>query len=84
VNQPNNLADDVALVLEDILAERVDPAALDANLIADYGANSMDVVDIVERLERRFKITIPNNDIEKLVTFGDVVTYVASHLSAES
>ena len=84
MNQPNNLAGDVALVLEDILAERVDPAALDAKLIADYGANSMDVVDIVERLERRFKITIPNNDIEKLASFGDVVAYVASHVSAES
>jgi acyl carrier protein len=84
VNQPQSLAGDVALVLEDILTERVDPAALDAGLIADYGANSMDVVDIVERLENRFKITIPNNDIERLVTFGDVVAYVASHLPAES
>jgi acyl carrier protein len=80
VNDINLLANELAKLLEDILDEPVDPSARDASLIGDYGANSMDVVDIVERLERHFKITIPNNDIEKLVTFNDVLIYVAKRL----
>jgi len=76
----NTIASDVAELLDNILGDKIDPMAPTARLVEDYGANSMDVVDIVERLERRFDIKIPNNDIGKLVTFNDVVTYVTTQL----
>jgi acyl carrier protein len=80
----DTLAIDVSKLLEDILNEAIDPTAHQARLVEDYGANSMDVVDIVERLERHFEITIPNNDIGKLMTFGDVITYVAARSPSAS
>jgi acyl carrier protein len=81
---PDSLPGEVAIVIEEILAEKADPAALNAKLIEDYGANSMEIVDIVAGLERHFKITIPNNVIEKLVTFGDLVAYVSTQLPVDS
>ena len=40
----------------------------------------MDIVDNAERIEREFKITVPNDQIPKLLAFGDIVAYVRSQL----
>jgi acyl carrier protein len=84
VCDPGALPSEVADVLEEILAEKADPSAFNARLIEDYGVNSLEILDIIERLERRFKLRIPTNDIEKLVTFGDLVAYVSTRLPADS
>ena len=76
-----DLVTQLSELLSGILFETVDPAALNAKLIEDYGANSMDVVDIAERIERKFGITIKNDEIAKLVTFGDVVGAVSRKLA---
>ena len=81
MSESDSLASEIAEILGKILGEEVDPSNLGAHLADDYGTGSMDVVDFVERLERNFPITIPNRDIESFVTFGDVLTYVATRLS---
>ncbi len=71
------LASELAEMIGNILYEEVDPTALSALLIEDYGANSMDRVDIADQVERRFRVKIANDQISKLVTFGDIVNLVA-------
>lgn len=70
------IAQQLANLMTAILHETVDPNWLDAKLVEDYGANSMDTVDIVERVERRFGVKIGNDELFSLKTFGDVLTLV--------
>ncbi|MFH1468098.1 MAG: phosphopantetheine-binding protein [Pseudomonadota bacterium] len=53
-----------ALGLED------DEVAYDAKVIDDLGAESLDLLDIVYRLERAFDIRIPRGGIEKVTREG--------------
>ncbi|WP_210463225.1 MULTISPECIES: acyl carrier protein [Rufibacter] len=48
-----------------------------ANLNKEFGFDTVDVVDIILELEKRFKIVIP--DEVPLNTVGDFVDYVSSH-----
>jgi acyl carrier protein len=57
----------------------------DKNLRADLGLDSVDVVSIVSQVERRFRIRLSQQDLEKLVSFGDVLDLLQKKLSeAES
>lgn len=50
-------------------AEKVTP---DAKIVEDLGADSLDVVELLSRLEDEFGIVIPDDEVENLVTVGDV------------
>jgi acyl carrier protein len=54
--------------IQDIIAEALycdkDQVTKDANLMADLGAESIDFLDIVFRLEKTFSIKIPKGEIE--------------------
>ena len=62
--------------VQEMLAEAlnisVDKVAADAKIVEDLGADSLDVVELLSRLEDEFGITIPDEDVENLVTVGDV------------
>ena len=53
----------VAETMADALGCEVEKVLLDASLIADLGAESIDFLDIVFRLERLFKVKIPRGKI---------------------
>ena len=44
----------------------------EAEIIADLGADSLDVVELLSRLEDEFGVTIPDEDVEGLKTVADV------------
>ena len=50
----------------------VSKVTADAKIVEDLGADSLDVVELLSRLEDEFDITIPDDDVENLVTVGDV------------
>ncbi len=74
----NQRATELAQLMGQILQMEVDATNLDARLIEDYTADLMDLVDIAEALERRYGVTISNDSISKLVTFGDVLNLLDS------
>jgi acyl carrier protein len=53
----------VAKTIADALGSEVDEIRPDASLINDLGAESIDFLDIVFRLERAFKVKIPRGKI---------------------
>ena len=63
--------------IQEMLAEAlnlpVEKVAADAKIVDDLGADSLDVVELLSRLEDEYGITIPDEDVEDLVTVGDVV-----------
>jgi acyl carrier protein len=44
--------------------------------VDDLKADSLDVVELVMEFEDEFKITIPDEDYEKIKTVGDAVKYI--------
>ena len=63
-----------------LLAEQldVDPAkiTMDSDIMSDFEADSLDIVDMVMTLEDEFGIEVPDDAIESLRTVGDVVKVV--------
>ncbi len=43
----------------------------------DLNADSLDLFELVMALEEEFDIEIPSEDLEKLVTVGDVLNYLS-------
>lgn len=43
----------------------------------DLNADSLDLFELVMALEDEFNIEIPSEELEKLVTVGDVLTYLS-------
>lgn len=43
------------------------------NLRADLGLDSVDVVSIVSQVERRFRLRLSQQELEKLVTLSDLL-----------
>ena len=56
----------------DIDPEKITP---DSDIMSDFEADSLDIVDMVMTLEDEFGIEVPDDAIESLRTVGDVVKY---------
>ena len=50
----------------------------EAHIIDDLGADSLDTVEIVMRLEDTFDIQIEDEDSEEMFTVQDIITYIES------
>lgn len=61
---------------------QVDADTLDGctKIMEDLGADSLDVVEMLMAMEEQFGISVPDEDIEDLVTVDDVVAYVESNM----
>ena len=53
----------------------------DSEVIDDLGADSLDIVDLVMTLEEEFDTEIPDEDIEYLMTVGDIVKYIEDRVA---
>ena len=52
----------------------------DARYVEDLGADSLALVDIAMALEDEFHMQIPDEDIEKITTFGNTIDYIKQHI----
>lgn len=52
----------------------------DSSLVNDLGLNSLDVINVVVAFEEEFNIEIPDSNIKKLITVGDIEEYLATHV----
>lgn len=55
-----------------------DEVTMDASFQDDLGADSLDVMELVDDLETEFKVTIEEQDLDKIKTVGDAVRYIAN------
>ena len=65
---------DVELKVREVIAEslcvELDEVALSSNLMKDLGAESIDFLDIMFKLEKEFEIKIPQREIERRARGG--------------
>ena len=66
--------------VKEILSEQFDVEAdtltPDTLLVDDLGADSLDVVDLLMSVEDEFDIEVPDEDIMKIKSIGDFVSYI--------
>jgi acyl carrier protein len=53
----------------------------EARIMADLGADSLDMVEIAMKAEEEFELTLPDEEAEKIVTVDDLYLAVANLLS---
>jgi acyl carrier protein len=53
----------------------------ESNFKEDLGCDSLDVIDLVMEVEREFNISIPDSDIEKILTVEGLINYVKGRLN---
>ena len=49
---------------------------METNIIEDLGADSLDVVELIMAFEDEFAISLPDEDVAKLKTIGNIVDYI--------
>ena len=66
--------------VKDIIVEQLgvnaDQVKPEAKMIEDLGADSLDAVELVMAIEEEFGIEVPDEEAEKLVSVGDITSYV--------
>lgn len=66
--------------MKEIIAEQLSVEAADIKMETsfkeDLGADSLDLFELVMALEDEYSVEIPSEDLEKLLTVGDVVNYL--------
>ncbi|MBR5620113.1 MAG: acyl carrier protein [Clostridia bacterium] len=69
----------VRKILCEQLALEEDRVTMDSSLIGDLGADSLNVIDLAMSIEDEFDIEVPDDEIEKIKTVGDIVRFVEDH-----
>lgn len=68
--------------VQKIIVEKLDvdvaEVTLEASIREDLNADSLDVVDLIMELEDEFKLTINEEDAEKIATVNDIVKFIDS------
>lgn len=66
--------------VQEIVAEKLgvekSKITKEASFIDNLGADSLDTVELIMKMEEEFDIEIPDEEAEKLRTVGDVVNYL--------
>ena len=57
-----------------------DSITADTNIVDDLGADSLDVVDMLMSLEDEFDVEIPDEEVDKIRTVGEVVAYIEENM----
>ena len=73
--------DAVSAIISDKLGVSESEITEKANFVSDLGADSLDVVELVMEIEKKFDIQIPDQDAETFKTVGDAVDYIAGKLN---
>ena len=70
------------IIVEQLGVSR-DDIESESSFTDDLGADSLDLVEMVMAMEEEFGVEIPEEDSEKLQTFGDAVAYLKEKLEAD-
>jgi acyl carrier protein len=66
-------------IVAEQLGKDVNEITTGASFIDDLGADSLDIVELVMKMEEEFGIEIPDEEAEKIKTVNDVVEYIKTH-----
>lgn len=71
-----NIEEKVKEIIVEQLGVEASSVNLDSSFINDFGADSLDTVELVMAFEEEFDIEIPDEDAEKISTVGKAIDYI--------
>ena len=79
--------DEITARLKEIVMDRLDveedQIKPEASFVEDFGADSLDIVELIMGIEEVFDIEIPDEDAEKLTNVGEAMVYIKGKLGVE-
>ncbi len=63
-------------ILIDQLDADEDAVTMDASIVDDLGADSLDLADIVMSIEEEFDVEVPDDQLQNIKVVGDIVRYI--------
>ena len=76
----SEIAQKVQEIIVDNLSVEPDEVKPEANFANDLGADSLDTVELIMEFEKVFKISIPDDQAEKIATVGDAIAYIEENI----
>ena len=70
----------VKMILSSQFDVEEDSITPETNIADDLGADSLDVVDMLMSLEDEFDVEIPDEEIERIRTVGELVAYLEENM----
>ena len=78
----SDIADRVKKIVIEHLSVEPEKVTINASLIDDLGADSLDAVELVMAFEEEFNVEIPDDVAETIVTVGDAVKFITEKSAA--
>ena len=63
-------------LIADKLGKKKEIIKMESRLVEDLGADSLDVVELIMTFEEEFGVSLPDEDVSKLKTVGDIIKYI--------
>ncbi|HCI85118.1 MAG: acyl carrier protein [Succinivibrionaceae bacterium] len=75
----SDIVEQVKTIVAEQLDRDIESVTIESSFVDDLGADSLDAVELIMRLEEEFGIDIPDDDAEKITTVQAAVDYIKSH-----
>jgi acyl carrier protein len=72
----DNSQEKVTEIIVEQLGVTADQVTPESKMIEDLGADSLDAVELVMAVEEEFGIEVPDEEAEKLISVGDIISHV--------
>jgi len=67
-------------ILADQLEIEESEITMASNLVEELNADSLDIVELIMDLEQEFDISIPDEDLPKVIAVKDIVGYIETQV----
>ncbi len=57
-----------------------DEVTLDSDITGELGADSLDIIELVEKFESKYGMTISDEEIMEISTVYDIQKYIENHM----
>lgn len=73
------ITEEIRKIIVDLLGVEESKVTIDARLIEDLNADSLDAVELAMTLEEHFEIQVADEEVERMQTVGEIAATVKSH-----
>ncbi len=71
------MEDKIIELIADKLCKKKEQITMAARLVEDLGADSLDVVELIMAFEDEFGVSLPDEEIAKMKSVGDIVAFIS-------
>lgn len=69
-----NVEKEIMSIISDVAEVDTEEITLDSDLVKDLGINSIKAIEVVVALEKKYKISIRDEDVPKITTPRQIIT----------